>query len=199
MACCSERKESMPQSDLWTREMPQLIRIKCPVKKIFSLMEEAGDASGEAITAASRRKSAAVRRKNAEKEKNSFHKMAWRALYDFFMYLSASDGFYSLKEAEAMEDILGERMTPWKMEGYVNHCCIYTEKFENREPAILRVLTDLELSFATRFIDLMEKAGQAFLLYDGNVNAEEKKDLETYISMMRHFTESAGEKGEEHG
>lgn len=119
-------------------------------------------------------------------------------LRDFFMYLTASDGFYSGKKAKAVSEAIEEEMSPDDIREYVEKHDIYTVSFEQKEPLFLNFIMQIDdglrekglaqaAGYSRRFVDLMEKAGEQFLKIDGSMNDEEEQALVTYVSMLRDY------------
>lgn len=172
-------------SDFFLRPS-QMTELKQAVGEIFNLGEEANEVIDRAQLAASHL---------------TMRDMVMATLFQFFMYLSASDGFYARKEAQAVEETLGIHYTPGQMDHYVRENNLYSASFDEKEPELLKIFVQLdeglkqkglvqEKGFGERLTDGMDKAGGLFLQIDGNMNDDEVRDLGTYISTMRRYLDT---------
>jgi hypothetical protein len=168
----------------------QMTELKQAVGEIFNLVEEAGE----------------VIDPTPFTERNiTTQDVVTIALFEFFLYLSASDGFYARKEAQALDETLGIHYTPFQMSEYVRENNIYSASFDEKVPEILSIFVKLDngleqegyvpsRGYGERLVGLMENAGKLFLQIDGSMNDDEARDLGTYISTMRNYLDENLEK-----
>lgn len=168
----------------------QMTELKQVVGEIFNLAEEAEEV---------------IDQTPFTENKITMRDVVTIALFEFFMYLSASDGFYARKEAQAIDETLGFHYTPPQMSQYVRENNIYSASFDEKVPEILNIFVKLDNGleqkgfvpsegYGERLVGLMEKAGKLFLQIDGSMNDDEARDLGTYISTMRNYLDENLEK-----
>ncbi|MCI1305058.1 MAG: hypothetical protein LKG40_02390 [Lachnospiraceae bacterium] len=172
----------------------QMTELKQAVGEIYNLEEEAEEVADLSPF---------------EEKGITLRDLVTHALLQYFMYLSASDGFYARKEAQAIGETLGIHFMPPQMGQYVRENNIYSASFDEKVPELLKGLVRLDNGlegdgyarsegYGERLVGLMEKAGELFLQIDGSMNDDEKRDLGTYISTMRNYLNKNLKNGRDH-
>lgn len=124
--------------------------------------------------------------------------MAKREILDFLCYLSASDGYIGEAEAEFINEYYEKDYSPEQICQRIESRDLYSTKFEQKIPSVLRKLIkldnkmferdgELEESLGEKYICAYEALGIEFIACDREVSQAERDDLETYIKNMRSY------------
>ena len=120
-----------------------------------------------------------------------------KGIMEFLLYLSASDGVLSQKEADTIFKYLGYRHTPDEMNRYIEEHNLYSEDFEETVPDFLQMLSavdravvkegmnDPELS--RRCVEMFSAIGNKFIRSDLLENEDERRDYEIYMETLEGY------------
>lgn len=117
-------------------------------------------------------------------------------LLNFASYLSASDGVIRKEEAAFLEQYLQRDCSVQELSRYIQEKNTYSTEFESTQPKILQRLIaednqhyenggNLSFSNSLTYIQVFEEFGKEFIGCDGNADAREVDDFNTYISMLK--------------
>ncbi|MGI6721842.1 MAG: AAA family ATPase [Anaerovoracaceae bacterium] len=117
-------------------------------------------------------------------------------LGSFLMYLSASDGNISDKEADFINDCLEWSLDADGVQRLIDSQNIRSEHFENTIPMTMQIFVAVDQikrysgespSDGAYLIDLFEKAGKEFLACDDDVSEDEVNDYSRYIAKLKDY------------
>lgn len=117
-------------------------------------------------------------------------------LLNFASYLSASDGVIRNEEATFIEQYLQRNCSVQELSRYIQEKNTYSTEFESTHPKTLQRLIaednehyendgNLNFSNSLTYIRVFEEFGKEFIGCDGNADAQEVEDFNTYISMLK--------------
>ena len=121
---------------------------------------------------------------------------------NFLMYLSASDGTISKKEADYISEFLGENTTTGEINSFIQENNLYSVAFENRVPASIMCFVEYDNQssnneanpepISTLYYQLFEIAGKEFIACDEDVSESEVNDLTIYLKTLRDYIKQTG-------
>lgn len=134
----------------------------------------------------------------------SLEKLFEVEMISFLAYIAASDGVISWKESRFISELLGQSVTPNKLNQFIIDKDIYSEEFEQTVPACMQIFVafdnavyesngsmDTESSEMLYTIYLL--LSKAMIEYDGKVmdslNESDLEDLVNYLTMLRAYME----------
>lgn len=118
-------------------------------------------------------------------------------ILNFMMYLSASDGYVSEKEARFISELFEKNITPEAATALIKKNDLYSTEFEEKIPLSLQVFVKADkmmLEAGKRLddpvhellIQFFETTGKALSLVDGE-EVNEKTDLKIYIDNLNAY------------
>ena len=119
-------------------------------------------------------------------------------LFQFALYLSASDGMISYTEMEVVSLVWGSPYSPEAARNYLKSNNIYSTEFEQKVPEIFQASVQLDNQMEERGIKMNEtltdciletyKVTANLILMDGGeTTEEEKEDFFIYYSMLESY------------
>lgn len=127
-------------------------------------------------------------------------------LFQFLMYLSASDGHVDVEESLFMDYYLDWDVYTYQIEELIRENRIYSAEFENRVPLTLKIFVNADNAIfdstgqnnclgSEILIDIYELLGKEFLACDDDISESEVEDLTIYLTMMRNYVRSELNRG----
>ena len=120
-------------------------------------------------------------------------------LTQFMMYLASSDGEIHPNEAKLIEIITQYEFSPQYIEEFVKKNNIYSYEFEEKIPEAIKVAVAVEnyarkngldpskRRFVDKFYHLYKSVGNILLGVDGDIDTNEKADLNTYLNNIYEY------------
>ena len=117
----------------------------------------------------------------------------------FIMYLSASDGHVTWREADYLSELMDMRLTPDDMYKISKERNVYSVEFEEKVPLSLQLFVKADkwmlslgkkdnANLAKTVIDgFYEIVGRDFIKCDGDVDSNEVRDLNIYLGTLRDY------------
>ena len=118
---------------------------------------------------------------------------------NFIMYLSASDGHVTWREADYLSDLMDMRVTPDNMREIIEEHNVYSVEFEEKVPLSLQLFVKADkwmlsignkdnANLAKTVIDgFYEMVGRDFIKCDGDIDDNELRDLNIYLGTLRDY------------
>ena len=118
---------------------------------------------------------------------------------NFILYLSASDGHVTWREADYLSDLMDMRVTPDDMREIIKEHNVYSVEFEEKVPLSLQLFVKADkwmmslgkkdkANLAQTVVDGFYKmVGRDFIKCDGDVDDNELQDLDIYLGTLRDY------------